>query len=329
MTSRTEAAPAADDLARQLEQHRTEITAHCYRMLGSSFEAEDAAQEALVKAWKSHDRFDGRSSLRTWLYRIATNVCLDQLRSGKRRALPVDLSDPLPGSSIPSTTHPEVTWIQPIPDARALGGDPADVAESRDTIRLAFIAALQQLPARQRAVLLLREVLGWSAAEVAELLDTSVAAVNSGLQRARATMASVQGDAFEPLEPTDAAQAELLARYVDAFQRFDIDALVAVLHEDAVLTMPPFEMWVSGREEVRHFFEGAGNGCAGSVMVPVTANGSPALAHFKPEHAGGKRKPWAIQVLDVQDGLVHGIHCFLDPNLFPLFGVPMDDPTAA
>jgi RNA polymerase sigma-70 factor, ECF subfamily len=332
MTSRTDtvaAPPGSDDLSRELEQHRSEITAHCYRMLGSSFEAEDAAQEALVRAWRHHDGFDGRSSLRTWLYRIATNVCLDQLRSGKRRATPIDLNEAVPGDRIPSASHPEHAWVQPIPDARALSGDPAEVAASRDTIRLAFIAALQHLPPRQRAILLLRDVLNWSAAEVAELLDTTVAAVNSGLQRAKATLAASEPGEFDALEPADDAQRELLARYVDAFQRLDIDALVAVMHDDAVLTMPPFDMWVRGHHDLRLFFNGAGHGCEGSLMVPVAANGAPALAHYKPTGPNGERQPFAIQVLDIRDGQIHGVHCFLDPKLFPYFGVPETDPEAA
>src|SRR5437016_9426867 len=211
----------------QLEQHRAELTAYCYRMLGSPFEAEHAVQETLVRAWRGLDRFEGRSALRSWLYRIATNVCLDMIQGRQRRALPMDLVSSSSGDSEAGPRLPESKWIQPIPDGRAVQPteDPAEVTESRETIRVAFIAALQHLPARQRAVLILREVLRWKASEVAELLDTSVVSVNSALQRARSTLADRDVTPRTVSDTTDAEQQDLLDRYVDAFERFDIDAL--------------------------------------------------------------------------------------------------------
>src|SRR5579862_580855 len=221
----------------RLEQHRLELTGYCYRMLGSSFDAEDAVQETLVRAWRSLERFEGRAALKSWLYRIATNVCIDMLNGRNRRARPMDLG-PSQGVDAPLTTLPEATWIEPIPDGRVLDaeGDPADLAVSRETVRLAFVAALQHLPPRQRAVLILREVLHWQASEVAELLETSVASVNSALQRARATLATAEMRAND-VEVDD----ELLARYVAAFEAYDIEALTAVIREDATQSMPPFD----------------------------------------------------------------------------------------
>jgi len=312
---------AAPDLEQTLEQHRRELTGYCYRMLGSSFEAEDAVQEAMVRAWRAYDRFEGRSALRSWLYRIATNVCLDMLSGRQRRALPMDLVSSSSGDSEAGPRLPESKWIRPIPDGRALPAteDPADVVESRESIRVAFIAALQHLPARQRAVLILREVLRWKASEVAELLDTSVVSVNSALQRARATLADVDVAESEPLMPEDDEQRALLARYVDAFERFDIESLVALLHEDATMSMPPYELWLQGADELRTWLLGAGSGCRGSKFVPVEANGSPGFAQWR----GGGSEPWAIHVLRLSDGQISGIDFFVDPELFPLFDLPM------
>jgi len=307
-----------------LEQHRRELTAYCYRMLGSPFEAEDAVQDTLLRAWRALERFEGRASLRSWLYRIATNVCLDMLDGRERRARPMDLG---PARSVNGPTGeilPEATWIEPVPDARVLAeGDPAAVAESRETIRLAFVAALQHLPPRQRAALILCEVLHWKASEVAELLDTSVAAVNSALQRARASL--------EDVEVADGGQGalsehdrELLARYVDAFQRYDMDALTALIHEDATQSMPPYELWLSGREDILRWWVGPGAACRGSRVIPtLAANGSPAFGQYKPSETGSGYDPWALQVLEVANGRIVEFTFFLaTQTIFPLFGLP-------
>ena len=275
----------SEDLPDMLEQHRVELTAYAYRMLGSAFEAEDAVQETLLRAWKGFEGFEGRAALRSWLYRIATNVCLDMLSGRGRRARPMDLGPAsVADERLLGEPLPEVTWIEPIPDGRALpvGGDPAEVAESRETIRLAFVAALQHLPARQRAVLILREVLRWKASEVAELLETSVPSVNSALQRARATLASADLTTGEALRPMDEEQRALVARYVDAFERYDMDSLTSVLREDASWSMPPYELWLQTHDDVRRWCLGPGIGCRGSRLVPVEANGMPAFGQYKP-----------------------------------------------
>ena len=303
-----------------LEQYRPELTGYCYRMLGSPYDADDAVQETLVKAWQSIDGFEGRSSLRSWLYRIATNVCLDQLRAGKRRALPMDLSAPVPATTPPVETHPEATWLHPIADsAVATGADPAERAVLQDSIRLAFVAALQHLPARQRAVLILREVLAWQASEVAELLDTSVASVNSALQRARATLAA--RDLIEDSTAVTGEQEALLAMYVRAFESYDVDGLVSLLHEEVVLSMPPFELWIQGRDELAKWFVGPGSGCRGSRLLPVRGNGLPGFGSYRPDPTGG-HSPWGIQLLEFRDGLIAAQHSFIDPALFPEFGLP-------
>jgi RNA polymerase sigma-70 factor, ECF subfamily len=312
------------ELERELEAHRTELTAYAYRMLGSAFEAEDAVQETLLRAWRSLDRFEGRSSLRSWLYSIATNVCLDMLGGKERRARPMDLGPPRSADSILGDGLPEATWILPIPDASVFptGGDPAEVAQSRESVRLAFIAALQHLPPRQRAVLILREVLRWKASEVADLLDTSVASVNSALQRARATLAAADLAASEAGSPMDDEQRALLARYVDAFERYDMDSLTSLLHEDATWSMPPYELWLRTHDHIRHWCLGPGIGCRGSRLIPTHANGSPAFGQYKPS-AEGDLEPWSLQVIEVSDGRISGICFFLDTDrLFPLFGLP-------
>ncbi|MDQ2690234.1 MAG: sigma-70 family RNA polymerase sigma factor, partial [Chloroflexota bacterium] len=234
----------------RLEQYRRELTGYCYRMLGGTFEAEDAVQETFVRAWRAFDRFEGRSALRSWLYRIATNVCLDMLKGSQRRARPMDFGPAQSADNQLAAPLPESAWIEPMPDERIepSGGDPADVAVARESVRLAFMAALQHLPPKQRAVLILREVLRWKADEVAQLLDTTVASVNSALQRARATLAENGGE-LEP-RPLDDDARELLEKYVDAFERYDIDALVTLLHEDATQDMPPYAMWLRGREDI-------------------------------------------------------------------------------
>ncbi len=319
---------ASADIEVQLDEHRTELTAHCYRMLGSAFEAEDAVQESLVRAWRAFDRFEGRASLRSWLYRIATNVCLDMLSSSQRRARPMDLGPASTADAAVPAPLPESTWIEPIPDSRVLpAGDPSDVAVARETVRLAFIAALQHLPPKQRAVLILREVLSWSAAEVADLLDTSVVSVNSALQRARATIAAAQVADTDPVRPLDAEQRELLTRYVDAFERYDMDALARVLHEDATLSMPPLSLWLRGPEQIRAWMLGTGNGCRGSRLIPTAANGSPAFGQYRPSGPNGEHRPWALVILEITAGRIVGINSFLDTErLFPLFDLPPTPP---
>jgi RNA polymerase sigma-70 factor (ECF subfamily) len=313
---------APEELELALERHRAELTAYAYRMLGSAFEAEDAVQETLLRAWKAFDRFEGRSSLRSWLYRIATNVCLDMLSGTERRARPMELGPATSADSPLGAPLAEATWIQPIPDGRVLpeDGDPAELAESRESIRLALIAALQHLPPKQRAVLILREVLRWKASEVAELLDTSVASVNSALQRARATLETADLTA-EPSRPMDEGQRALLARYVDAFERYDMDSLTALLHEDATWSMPPYELWLRTHDDIRAWCLGPGIGCRGSRLVPTRANGSPAFGQYKPAADGGL-EPWSLQVLEISAGRLAGISFFLDTErLFPLFGL--------
>jgi RNA polymerase sigma-70 factor (ECF subfamily) len=302
----------------ELEQHRRELTAHCYRMLGSPFEAEDAVQETLLRAWKSLDRFEGRSALRSWLYRIATNVCLDQLEGSQRRARPMDFGPA--GEPVIENLHtPEVPWLQPVPDS--LVADPAETIASRETIRLAFVAALQHLPPRQRAVLILCEVLRWKAAEVAELLETSVASVNSALQRARATLEQIE---LTPESSYDEPDRELLERYVAAFEAYDLDALTSLIHEDATQSMPPFDLWLSGRDDIFTWWYGPGIGCKGSRVIPtVAANGSPAFGQYKPSESGDGYEPWALQVLELSGGRIVELSFFLDTEtLFPLFGLP-------
>lgn len=318
------ASSESGELGLRLEEYRTELNAYCYRMLGAAFEAEDAVQETLVRAWLSFDRFEGRSQLRSWLYRIATNVCLDMLSGSQRRARPMDLGSSQAADSFTGDTRPEATWIEPVPDGSvmALDGDPAEVAVARESIRLAFIAALQHLPPKQRAVLILREVLRWKADEVADLLDTTVASVNSALQRARVTLANEDVNAGETLEPLDEDQRLLLARYMQAFERYDLDTLTSLLHEDATLSMPPYELWLEGPAEIRRWLLGHGIGCRGSRLVATVANGSPAFGQYRPSQRGGY-EPWALQVIEVSAGRITGINSFLDTeNLFPLFGLP-------
>jgi RNA polymerase sigma-70 factor (ECF subfamily) len=316
--------PDAATIEGELEGHRRELTGYCYRMLGSGFEAEDAVQETFLRAWRKHESFEGRASFRSWLYRIATNVCFDMLQGSQRRARPMDLSSPSTADSHLDPGLPESTWIQPVPDARVLPpeADPAELAASKETIRLAFVAALQHLPPKQRAVLILREVLRWQASEVAELLDTTTVSVNSALQRARATLDDADVDVEATASTVDEReQQELLARYVDAFERYDVDALVALLHEDAQFSMPPYPLWLVGPKDVARWFLGTGIGCKGSRVLTTAANGCPAVGTYRP--AGDNVwKPWAIAVLEVSNGKLSGIHNFLYPELFPAFGLP-------
>jgi RNA polymerase sigma-70 factor, ECF subfamily len=319
------AAPTSLSPELELEQHRRELTAYCYRMLGSAFEAEDAVQETLLRAWRSLEKFEGRAALRSWLYRIATNVCLDMLSGRERRARPMDLGPAREPVEANLNALPEVTWIEPIPDGRVVGdGDPADVAETRETIRLAFVAALQHLPPRQRAVLILCEVLRWQASEVAELLETSVASVNSALQRARATLEAKSVSPLETAPSLDAADAELLARYVEAFERYDMDALTSLIHEDATQSMPPYDLWLRGRDDIFRWWLGPGIACRGSRVISAqAANGAPAFGQYKPSPTGIGYEPWALQVLEIEDGRIVELTFFLDTKrLFPLFGLP-------
>lgn len=312
----------ADELEPRLQEHRLELTAYAYRMLGSAFEAEDAVQETLLRAWKHIDQFQGRSSLRSWLYSIATNVCLDMLSGTERRARPMDMEPARSADTPLPEPLPESAWILPIPDDRVVParGDPAELVESRESIRLAFVAALQHLPPRQRAVLILREVLRWRASEVAELLETSTASVNSALQRARATIASVDLSA-EVSRPMDEEQRALLTRYVDAFERYDMTSLTALLRKDATWSMPPYDMWLQTHEDIVAWCLGPGIGCKGSRLLRVKANGSPAFGQYKPGPSG--LEPWSLQVLETSGGRLTGISFFLDTErLFPLFGLP-------
>ena len=321
MTVVTTSAPllAVEDL----DRHRRELTGFCYRMLGSGSEAEDAVQETFVKAWQAADRFEGRSSIRTWLYRIATNVCIDMGRSPQRRARPVDLGP----ARTPDPVHlsdvlPEERWITPVADEDVLDlhGDPGEVAAVRETIRLAFVAALQRLPARQRAALVLCEVLSWPVRDAAELLDSTVPAINSALQRARATMATAPSAAAAG--PLTAEQEALLTRYLDAFERYDMDALAALLHEDAVQTMPPYAMWLQGRDDVLTWYAGPGAECARSRLLPGWANGCPAFAQYRVDPTGG-HAPWALQVLELRGDRIAAVHAFLDTaETFERFGFP-------
>jgi RNA polymerase sigma-70 factor (ECF subfamily) len=319
------AKPAAGELEGRLEGHRSELTAYCYRMLASPFEAEDAVQETFIRAWRSYDRFEGRAALRSWLYRIATNVCLDMLSGRERRATPMDLGPSQAPEAANLNILPETTWIQPMPAGLvAPEGDPAEVAVARETIRLAFVAALQHLPPRQRAVLILCEVLRWKATEVAELLETSVASVNSALQRARATLEAGKVSASDPSPALDEADRELLARYVAAFERYDIDALTALIQEDATQSMPPYDLWLTGRDDILTWWFGPGIECAGSRVIPaMSANGSPAFGQYKPSPTGSGFEPWALQVIEISGGRIVEMTFFLDTaTLFPLFGLP-------
>ncbi|PXY38260.1 sigma-70 family RNA polymerase sigma factor [Prauserella flavalba] len=311
----------------ELDEHRVELTAYCYRMLGSGFEAEDAVQETLVRAWRHRERFDeGRSALRSWLYSIATNVCLDMLRSPQRRARAMDLAPAArPGTSL-GRPLPEHTWVQPVPDSRILpaNGDPAELAVLRESVRLAFVAALQNLPPRQRAVLILRDVLRWRADEVAALLDSTTASVNSALHRARATLAGADLGPPGGFDPLDERQRSLLDRYVAAFERHDVETLVAVLHEDATMSMPPFTWWLRGREDLAAVLRAPGQPCENDRLLPAAANGCPAFGQYRDGHG------FALVVLELRGERIANTTTFLDaPRLFPLFGLPMSFPEPA
>jgi RNA polymerase sigma-70 factor (ECF subfamily) len=308
----------------ELEPYRAELTAYSYRMLGSPFDAEDAVQDAFVRAWRSRDRFEGRAALRSWLYRITTNVCIDMLNSKERRIRPMDLGPAQEPVATNLHTRPEATWLEPMPmQLVAPERDPADVAVERESLRLALVAALQHLPPRQRAALILREVLRWEASEVADLLDTSVASVNSALQRARATLAKSNVSTDDRPPPLSDSDRALLERYVAAFERYDITALTSLIREDATQSMPPYDMWLSGRDDIFGWWFGPGIGCQGSRVIPaVSANGMPTYGQYKPSPQGG-HEPWALQVIQLSEGKIADITFFLDTaRLFPLFGLP-------
>lgn len=316
--------PVDTPLIEDFETYRRELTGYCYRMLGSGFEAEDAVQETLTRAWQHSDSFEGRSSRRTWLYRIATNVCIDLNRAVQRRTRPMDLSPASrPDESLLGAVRNDLDWVLPIADHR-ISGDPGAVAEGRDSLRLAFIAALQHLAPKGRAAVILVDVLGWSAAESAELLGTTTAAFNSSLQRARATLGDLPAD-FTP-KPLDVDTTALLDRYVDVFERYAIDELVELLHDDAVQTMPPFELWLSGAADIAAWMVQPGpSGCRGSKLVATTANGCPAFGQYRIDPAGGYA-PWALQVIEVSGGKIERLSFFLallDPErLFGAFDLP-------
>jgi RNA polymerase sigma-70 factor, ECF subfamily len=307
---------------RELESHRRALTGYCYRMLGSGADAEDAVQETMVRAWRGAKRLKAQAALKSWLYRIANNVCLDMLQGSQRRAQPMDLGPSSAADAALGDGLPEHAWVQPVPDALVMPSesDPARVAEGRETLRLAFVAALQQLPPRQRAVLILREVLRWQASEVAELLETSVVSVNSALQRARATLEALDLDTSGP-SSVGSEQQELLARYVEAFESYDIAALVSTLRDDATFSMPPFPLWLRGPEEVGRFMLGQGIHCKGSRLLTTSANGGPAVGIYHPAGPGAY-EPWAIVVLELSGGRIAGLHHFLYPELFAQFGLP-------
>ncbi len=322
MPGSTSAAPISSDL----EQHRSALTGYCYRMLGSPSEAEDAVQDTMLRAWRGIDRFEGRSSVKSWLYRIATNVCLDYLDGRKRRARPMDLGPAQAAELAHLNVLPDDAWIEPMPDTLlSPAPDPAEAAVRSESLRLAFVAALQELPPRQRAALILCEVLHWKASEAAELLETSVASINSALQRARATLADARSDTARRVTDLGATDQALLARYVEAFERYDIEALTSLIHEDATQSMPPYDLWLAGRDDILAWWVGPGNGCRGSRVIPtVAANGSPAFGQYKPAASGVGYQPWALQVLEIEAGRIEEFTFFLNTQtLFPLFGLPL------
>lgn len=320
----TAPAPAALDL----EAHRRALTGYCYRMLGSGSEAEDAVQETMVRAWRSADRLQEPAALKAWLHRIASNVCFDMLRTPQRRAQPMDLGPAGGADGDLGRPLADAAWVTPIADARVVpeDADPAAIAELRETLRLAFVAALQHLPPRQRAVLVLCEVLRWQAAEVAELLETSVASVNSALQRARATLASLDLDA-SGIDARAGADEAVVERYVDCFERYDIPALVQLLREDVEFSMPPFPLWVRGRHDVQAFMLGPGAACEDSRVLRLRANGGPAIATYKREPGDTAYRPWAIVLLELEGEAIVGVRHFLaldGVGLFPQFGLPAE-----
>ena len=308
------------DLEAELERQRVALTGYCYRVLGSAFDADDAVQETMVRAWRGVARFEGRATLRSWIFRIATNVCFDMLKGRGRRALPMDLGPASSGDMPADAPSGEVSWLQPVPDNRVIAvDDPAERSSSRDSVRLAFVAALQHLPPRQRAVLVLRDVLRWQATEVAVLLGTTPTSVHSTLQRARRSLAA--RDLGAPAAVMDDDQRALLDRYVDAFERYDIEALVALLHDDATMSMPPLSLWLRGPDAIGRWWRGHGAACRGSRLMPTVAqaNGSPAFGLYRRVSSGGD---FGLQVVELGEGRIRAIHTFLDADLAGLFGLP-------
>lgn len=307
----------------QTEEFRGELIGYCYRFFGCYPDAEDAVQETMLRAWHRADGFAGQSSVRTWLYRIATNICLDMKRAPQRRALPMDLAGPgtVPDDPTRLTTREAECWLGPIADTKlAANADPAEVTVERESLRLAFLTALQLLPPRQRVVLILRDVLAWSTAECAELLDMSVASVNSALARARRTVADHDPDAGRRALD-DAGERELLQKYVAAFEAYDIDELVGLLTKDAVFSMPPYELWLRGVADVEAWWRGPGEVCRGSRVVTTRANGGPAAAVY--HSAGpGRWEPFALHVLDTRHDRISGLTHFMGPAVFAEFGLP-------
>jgi RNA polymerase sigma-70 factor (ECF subfamily) len=313
---------AENPIEQELESHRRALTGYCYRMIGSGAEAEDAVQETMVRAWKAADKLEARGALKAWLFKIANNVCLDMLQSSQRRAIPMEMGPSSNADAPLGAMLADSAYVRPIADAKVLpeSADPAELAADKETLRLAFVAALQHLPAKQRAVLILREVLRWQASEVAELLDTSVASVNSALQRARATIEELHLDTSGPVTVA-ADQQELLANYVKAFEAWDMKSIVALLKEDASFSMPPWPLWVQGPEQIVAFMIGQGSKCEGSKMLVIEANGGPAVGLYNPTPEGDYA-PWAIVVIETSDGLITGLHHFIYPELFAEFGLP-------
>ncbi|AYY14572.1 sigma-70 family RNA polymerase sigma factor [Actinobacteria bacterium YIM 96077] len=318
--------PVEDDFSSQADPYRRELLAHCYRMLGSVHDAEDLVQETYLRAWRAYERFEGRSSLRTWLYRIATSACLTALESRKRRPLPTGMSGPAddPGGEL--VERSEVPWLEPVPDVLVGAdedGDPATVAVSRESIRLAFIAALQHLPPRQRAVLILRDVLKFRAAEVAEALGVTTAAANSLLQRARAQLDDVAPREEQLTEPEVTEQRELLDQYMAAFENYDVSALVDLFTKDAVWEMPPFLNWVRGAANIGQLvrFNCPAQAAGDQMLVPAAANGQPAFGLYMRD-SNGDYQAFHLQVLDVTPAGVSHVAAFFDPSLFRVFGLP-------
>jgi RNA polymerase sigma-70 factor (ECF subfamily) len=315
----------SEDFARLTDPFRPELLAHCYRMLGSVHDAEDQVQETMIRAWRSYGEFEGRASLRTWLYRIATNACLRALENSSRRPLPSGLDGPSAYPEAPlAAARPEVPWLQPMPDALVSAGsaDPAEIVASRQGMRLALIAALQYLPARQRAVLILRDVLRWRAAEVADLLGTTTAAVNGMLQRARARLEQAAPDEDQIREPADPADRALLDRYATAFQNADITAVMQLLRDDAVFEMPPEPTWFTGRELIGRFLRSRVLSEPGRFrLIRTAANGQPALAAYLRDEDGGYRAH-SICVLTIAGSRIARVASFNDPGLFATFGLP-------
>lgn len=303
-----------------MEELRPELVGYCYRMMGSVFEAEDAVQDAMVRVWQSLDQLQQDGSRKAWVYRIVTNICIDRLRSAKRRALPMDLSEPAAQITEPKDQLPNASWVWPIPDSI---GNPADIVVNKESIRLSFVAILQTLPPRQRAILILQEAFRWPATQTAEAMGMTVTAVNSALQRARVTLgkAELRSEALQELD--DDADQELLTRYVDAFERYDIDSLLALFHENGSLSMPPFVMWVDGRPDMSLFYQATRRHCLGSRLLPVRANGGcPGFAQYVPAEDQGQLQPWAIHMPEIKDGRILHLHHFIDPALFGRFGLP-------